>query len=102
MASRIGCETAAPVTQRLRVMQPQDLDVRNNQAAAFDARQHFGQSRCISARENIFVDPFVGAARSVAATDRVYQRHPVARQATCHGIEEFTVVPDADMLEHAN
>ena len=56
----------------------------------------------VAARENVFGDPRIGAARPAAAPDRVQQRHAVGLQAARHGVEERAVVHHADMLEHAD
>ena len=95
-------EALAPVLQRLGVVQPQDLDVGDQQPGALDRRQHLGQRRDVAAGEDVFGDPRIGDAGPFGAADRMQQHHAVVGEQVGAFAEERVVVADADMLEHAD
>ncbi|EGO95883.1 hypothetical protein APM_1296 [Acidiphilium sp. PM] len=98
----VGGEALAPVGERLRIMQPQDLNVGAAQAGPFERREHLGQRGRIPAGENVFRQPRAGDVRTIEAADRVQQGNPVRLQAPLHRGKETRIIRHADMLEHAD
>ena len=102
MRARLARNWLAPQAQRLGVVQAQDLDVGDPQAKPLDHRQHLGQRGRVAAREDVLPDKGVGRARPVDAADRMQQRDSVVGQQVAYRAEELGIVPDADVLEHAD
>ena len=53
-------EAFAPCLQRLRIMQPQDLDVADQKSGPLDRRQDLRKRGDVAAREDVFCDPGIG------------------------------------------
>ena len=95
-------EPLAPGLQRFGVVQPQDLDVGDQQARALDRGQHLRQRRDIAAGEDVFGDPGIGDVRPLRAADRVQQHDAVVGQELGAFAEKRVVEDQADVLEHAD
>ena len=83
-------------------MEPQILDIRRDQAKLLAGRQRFAQRRYIAAGENILRDPGIGCTGAIGTADSMQQRDPVIGKPLPQHIEEFLVMGNADMLEHAH
>ena len=68
----------------------------------FNVRDDFGQSRNITAREDVFLDESVGVGRTVGASNRVQEKDTVLLQQARRMLEVFREMPDTDMFEHAD
>ena len=87
----MGEEAIAPRLERVGVVQPQDLDVGDEEPEALDRASTSDSARDVAAGEDVFLDPGIGGARRLGAADRM-QRHDavVLEQAADRG-EEFVV-----------
>src|SRR5262245_37473368 len=97
-----GAETLAPVTEGRRIMEPQDLEVGDDQSLPLDWREHLAQGRAVAARKDVFADEGIGRRRPVEAADRMEYGHAVIGEELADLLEEGAIVSDADMLEHAD
>ena len=61
----------APVSQGLRVVQPQDLNIGHKKARALDGRKHLAKRRDIAAGEYVLGDERVRRRRNIEAADGV-------------------------------
>src|SRR5262249_60178217 len=95
-------ETRAPVLQRLGIVQAQDFDVSDKQPRALDRGQHLREGRDITARKDVFRDPGIGDVWPFRTADEVEEHHPVIIEELDALLKEFTVMPNAHMLEHAD
>ncbi len=95
-------EIGPPVLDRLGVVQPQHLDVGGPEAGLLDPGQHLGQRRAVAAGEDVLPKPGIGVARPVAPADRMQQGGTRGFQQLFDLAEEFRVMLDPDMLEHAD
>ena len=77
------------------------MSVTNRRARSI-AGEHLRHRRNIAAGEDVFLDPGVGRARRIAASDRVQQHHAVVLQQSGDMGEIFVEARRADMLEHAD
>jgi len=75
------------------------FDVGDTTADGLNGLHHLGQRRRVAAREDILLQPGVGAARAVHGADRMQQGDAVIRQQVLQLLEELAVVRHADMLE---
>jgi hypothetical protein len=81
---------------------PQDLDVGDEETAAFDRRHDFGQGGHIAAGKNIFRDPGIGRPRPIRPADGVNESDPVLVEQRTDLPEEQVVMGKAHMFEHAD
>ncbi|HVH84819.1 MAG TPA: hypothetical protein VM713_10940, partial [Steroidobacteraceae bacterium] len=65
------------MTQRLRVVQAQVLDVQHRQVPGLEDLRHLAQGRRVGAGEDALLDPWLQPRRVVAA-DRMNEAAPVA------------------------
>src|SRR5271166_2470443 len=98
----ISHEPIAPGAKRLCVVQPQNLDVGDEEPRPFDRREDLRKARNVAAREDVLADPRIGCARHGVPADRVEQHHAVVIELPANGLEKFVVAEYANMLEHAN
>ena len=86
----------------MRVMQPKDFNIGDNEAGTLDVRNHLGQRRRITAREYVLVRPAIGRAGSVGAADGMEKRNPIGIEPIPHHIEEAPIMGQPHMLEHSH
>ena len=101
-SSRWARKRSRQALQRLGVVQPQDLDVGDQQAGALDRGQHLRQRRDVAAGEDVLGDPGVGDVRPLRAADRMQQHDAVVGQQLGALAEKGVVEHQADVLEHAD
>src|SRR5918911_2569693 len=95
-------EPLPPGLQRLRIMQPENLDVGDEQAGTLDRRQHFRKRGYVAARKDVFGDERIGGGRPFGAPDRVQQHDAVRREKLGTFTEIGVIEPEADVLEHSD
>src|SRR5262245_60244438 len=81
-------EALAPVPQRRSVVQPQDLEIRDDQTLALDRRKYLAQRRNIATRENILGNEWVSGSRPIETADRMKHRDAFVREEFADLVEE--------------
>ena len=79
-----------------------DFEIGHIQAPALHRRQRLRQGRRVTARENVFANPWIGAGRRAHGADGMQQHHAAVGQQLARPREELAVVAAADMLEHTD
>src|SRR5256885_4113379 len=92
---------AEPVTQRLRIVQAQVLDVQDGQVPGLEDARHLPERRRVGPGEDALLDPRLQRRRAVA-TDRVDEPATAPAQAAVRDAPERRVVRQAHVLEHAD
>jgi hypothetical protein len=83
-------------------MEAENLNVSDIEPFALDVWQHLRQGRDVASGENVFLDPGAGGARAIGTVDGMENRHTIILEECMALAEEFLVVADAHMLEHAD
>ena len=94
-------ESPMPFFQRLRVVQPQVLDIQHAESPRFKDLRHLRQAGRFSSGEDVLVVPRIERRRHVPP-DGVNQPAPVRLERTVDQTTQLGKVADADMLQHAD
>ena len=95
-------EAVPPGFQRFGIVKAEHFDIRDDEPRPFNLRNDFRKRRNIAPWEYIFGYPRVRRSRRAGTADRMDQRHAIRIEQVRKLGEVLAVVPDTDMLEHAD